>query len=150
MSEFLCRRLVNVAAEQPAGDVAELVRARIGTGDGWVQWQSGWQVWRGGEVVSSPAQDLGRVLAAEFTEGPEASVSIRFTERSWRLWRVSETVGDSHGIVTRSFISQARPRIHPSGEWPNHYYRVAWRQVECDGVGVWTPWVSRFAGWVTT
>lgn len=91
-----------------------------------------------------PLRRDGWLQQAEVADGAR-TVVLRQDGEMWRAWVWEEATGDEHRRVERLYVSSAGAR---HGRVPRMRYFTYWRRVDRDGVGVWEPFGSRFAGWV--
>ena len=93
-------------------------------------------------VVDFDAADRsGRIVSAEVADG-DRTVVVRFDAGRWTAWELAERPGTDHRKVVERFLSTA-----PDGAGDLLEYATYWKEVEDDGLGVWTPVASRFLGW---
>lgn len=96
----------------------------------------------------NPATRSGLLLEADVCNG-RSTTMLRSDGDGWRGWRWTETDGESHYVVERTYVSSETT----DGTAPGLVYRQYWKQQERswdagggDGVAVWTPIGTRFCG----
>lgn len=101
-----------------------------------------------------PGRREGVLLNAEVADGT-TTVIVRFSCGRWTAWRLTELDHDAQTntskgecyetrFIEESYLSSAPQHNHQT---PRMRYRTYWRRVDKDGVGVWTPFASRFCQW---
>lgn len=86
----------------------------------------------------------GWLQQAELVDGPR-TVSLRQDGPLWRAWVWEERPGNGYRRVTWRYISTLQAA---GGKAPRMRYYTYWSLGEpVDGIRVWEPLGSRFAGW---
>lgn len=129
-------RALSITTE-PLADDAAVWAALVGlTG------ARGW-ICRPHEVVEWPGAEAGGpVVSAELATSDGTSLHIRQEGSGWRAWRYTEGAGKPCIAFHESFAGtvQGDPKRRLD-------YVVYWALEEEDGIHVYRPFASRFAGW---
>ena len=81
----------------------------------------------------------GYLIEADIVKGQETTV-LRSTAKGWSAWRWSESPGDDHIRIGHTYLSSE------NDSESQLLYCQYWRRQDDDGIAVWLPVGSRFAG----